>query len=384
MMSKIEKILTMIKFQSFGKVTFKNDNIIEKELEKLNNDKIDLIEQDDEDDEKLNEIEMVISEKILEKQKESFDKEINNLKNLKRKKGKSAAIFKIKENIICNEKNSQGSVSMKHHKTKEQLFNNNEIKKSALEYCTELLTNREPGDEYSTDHYITKMLHTATMIEVLDDNEIVEFTFDLFYQTLEDLYKTKKEKYQFILQSGNSYKNAIFGLFKQVWGKIKKPQQWRNSLIIQLYKGKGPKDEFENMILKIAKPLLVAGTTKFQIGLIPNHRAQEHLFTLKSVIALYMSYGISLILQLIDISKFFDRENLRDALDSIYSSGIKGNIYRLIYEMNKNTQIQVKSLSGISNIACTGENVAQGSVSAGLISANNLDNGINKHLKTLS
>ena len=60
-----------------------------------------------------------------------------------------------------------------------------------------------------------------------------------------------------------------------------------------------------------------------------------------------------------------------------FSSGVRGNIYRLIYEMNKDTKIQVKSLSGISNVACTGDNVTQGSISAGLISAINLDRGIN-------
>ena len=43
---------------------------------------------------------------------------------------------------------------------------------------------------------------------------------------------------------------------------------------------------FENMIFRVAKPIILAGNSKFQIGAIPNHRAQEHLFTLKSVIQL--------------------------------------------------------------------------------------------------
>ena len=37
------------------------------------------------------------------------------------------------------------------------------------------------------------MLHTARINEVIDEIEIIEFTFKLFYETLEDLNKTKKE-----------------------------------------------------------------------------------------------------------------------------------------------------------------------------------------------
>ena len=37
--------------------------------------------------------------------------------------------------------------------------------------------------------------------------------------------------------------------------------------------------------------------------------------------------------------------------------------------------------SGSSKVACTGENVTQGSVSGALISANNLDRGVNSHFE---
>ena len=62
---------------------------------------------------------------------------------------------------------------------------------------------------------------------------------------------------------------------------------------------------FENLIYKRAKPIIQEGTSKFQIGAMPNHRSQEHLFTLKSIIALYKYLGIGIIIQLYDISKFF-------------------------------------------------------------------------------
>ena len=78
-----------------------------------------------------------------------------------------------------------------------------------------------------------------------------------------------------------------------------KPTQWDNTVAHQLYKGKEvksklsnqrfihTKDEipksFEHILMTKAKPKIVEGCTKFQIGAIPKHQSQEHLFTLKSV-----------------------------------------------------------------------------------------------------
>ena len=44
-----------------------------------------------------------------------------------------------------------------------------------------------------------------------------------------------------------------------------------------------------------------------------------------------------------DISKFYDSEQLIDVLSEIYKSSVKGRCYRLIYEMNKNVVMRVKT-----------------------------------------
>ena len=110
------------------------------------------------------------------------------------------------------------------------------------------------------------------------------------------------------------------------WDSETKPSVWENTIAHQLYKGKGEKSQlsnhrfihtkdevpksFEHILITKAKPKIVAGCTKFQIGAIPKHQSQEHLFTLKSVMELYESLKIALILQLFDLGKFFDKENL--------------------------------------------------------------------------
>jgi hypothetical protein len=61
---------------------------------------------------------------------------------------------------------------------------------------------------------------------------------------------------------------------------------------------------------------------------------------------------------------------------------VHGKIFKLFYSLNKDSIIQVKTSSGMSNKAYTGENITQGSVSAALISSKNLDRGINRYFET--
>ena len=122
---------------------------------------------------------------------------------------------------------------------------------------------------------------------------------------------------------------------------------------------------------------LVQHCTKFQIGAIPGHRPQEHLFVMNSALSLYSMLDIPLILQLFDISKFFNKESLRDRLDTLYQAGIHGKLYRLWYEFNHKNVIQVQTGVGVSNKCTTDENITQGSIGSGLISALNLDSGVN-------
>ena len=91
---------------------------------------------------------------------------------------------------------------------------------------------------------------------------------------------------------------------------------------------------FGHILMAQAKPKIIANMSKYQIGARPGHRAQEHIFTLKSVIALYVSLRCALIIQFFDVSKFFDRENLQDGMDALYNYGIKGKLYRLMYNLS--------------------------------------------------
>ena len=50
---------------------------------------------------------------------------------------------------------------------------------------------------------------------------------------------------------------------------------------------------------------------------------------------------------------FFDKESLRDSLVAIYNLGIRGKLYKLLYMMNKDTVIRVKTAVGYTEEAST-------------------------------
>jgi hypothetical protein len=190
---------------------------------------------------------------------------------------------------------------------------------------------------------------------------------------------------------------CLFKLFKMIWDCESKPIQWEKTLAHQLYKGVGvksnlshyrfihTKDEnpkaFEHIVIAKAKPKIVSGCSKFQIGAIPEHQSQEHLFTLKSLMSWYEKLKVPIIIQLYDISKIFDRENLKDGLNALYSCGVHGKLYRLIFELNRKTCLKVKTGAGVSNSTELGENITQGSIGGALISTVNLDYTVDLQFK---
>ena len=125
---------------------------------------------------------------------------------------------------------------------------------------------------------------------------------------------------------------------------------------------------FEGLVVDKSKEKIVSSCSKFQIGGMPHHRSQEHLFCVKSVIALYLYLNLPLFIQIFDVSKYFDKESLKDAMDTLYKCGIRGKLYRLWYELYRDSQIRVKTAAGTTGIKTTGENVTQGSIGGAVLS----------------
>ena len=382
LMNKIKKHSIRIKHICFGKVRNCKGLESDKELNDLYKENMLAISSED-----TQQVDGKLAERLLGVQRVQYEKKLDYLKELKASKGKSAVIFKLKEKVVGSKKGGMESVSLNDHITGEMIYEPEKLKEASSNYLRNLLTNREPKEGYKEHFSTLRRLHDSRMNEIYeDDDKLTRNDFEMMIRKL----KTKKaDKYKFLLNGGKSFQDVLFCLHKKVWESEDKPAMWEQSNCTMLYKGKGLKSEFSNqrfihskneipksfetLVIEKTKPKIIKKCSKFQIGGLPGHQAAEHLFTLKSIISLFLSRGIPLFLNCFDLEKYLDSEVLIDAMDNLYKCEVKGKLYRLIYLLNKNNLIKIKTPVGITNEFQTGENVTQGSVGGGLISSINLD-----------
>ena len=115
------------------------------------------------------------------------------------------------------------------------------------------------------------------------------------------------------------------------------------------------------MIVKEMDPKIVEATSIFQIGGKPGHQPQEHIFSVKSVIARSVMQKKLIVLVCYDISGFFDKEVLVDAMDELYNIGVDPRAYRLFYGLNEATRVRVRTGCGYSDWGEVGDLLGQGS-----------------------
>ena len=389
-MMNLEKLMNKKKFAAFGKVKIKNKTV-NKDLQNLYKEKSKKMEKKDD----IESIEKAITQKLLEIQKDEVEKEIEEVMTLRKGKGRSAAIFNTLNKICGAKKSGQDQVAMIDPESKLPIFDPNQIKSVSLKYCVDLLTKRNTDPEFEDYLYIQDMLHLVRCEDALLEDKDEELRLEDFEARLKILKTKCKDKYKFLINSGEGFRECVFELFSNIWRTEDKPQQWRDTIIIQLYKGKGDASDynnqrnihtkedipkyFEGIVVDKSKGKLTQACSKFQIGGIPGHRPQEHLFTAKSIIGLYNYLDLTLFMSYWDLSKYFDKETLRDAMDTLYQAGIRGKLYRLWYMLSKDTQIRVKTSFGLTETAATGENVAQGSIGGAIVSSVNLDKTITSY-----
>ena len=166
---------------------------------------------------------------------------------MKHNKGNTAAVFKTFDKIKGKSKDGPELVAMKDPFTNEFIFSPDELKASSIKYCADLLQNKKIDPNYSEEIELENLIHYFRMKD--DSKKEEEFKQSDFDETLKKVAKKCGEKYKFLVKSGNGFKNCIFRFFNQIWKDEEKPQQWRKTIIIQLYKGKGESFEFNNQLI---------------------------------------------------------------------------------------------------------------------------------------
>ena len=156
-----------------------------------------------------------------------------------------------------------------------------------------------------------------------------------------------KRNYDFLVKSSKSFQNAVYKFSKQMFEKEEFPDIFKETTLHMIFKGgQGRRHNLTDnrfihskfwfprvaegpIVVEGLKSALIEGSSRYQIGGQPGHRAEELVFVLKSVISKYRKEGKLIIIQTSDISKFFDKEKLDDAILTCYKRGADPKACRL-------------------------------------------------------
>ena len=93
---------------------------------------------------KVENIDKRLSSALIGQQREIFLARIENITKVKKQKGRSAAVFTLKDDVIGHKKTGQEATILIDPMTGKEVTTPHEIKRVSLDYCNELLTNRKP------------------------------------------------------------------------------------------------------------------------------------------------------------------------------------------------------------------------------------------------
>ena len=145
-------------------------------------------------------------------------------------------------------------------------------------------------------------------------------------------------------------------IFNTIFETENIPSQWREAEIISLYKGKGDREKMEfrrgitlaSKIEKLFERVInnrVVKDLEFtegQAGRRKNRSTTDQMFILKSFIKETKIEKKKLYITYIDIEKAFDEAWLDGIMYILWNKGIKGKIWRIIMNLNKDLKQSVE------------------------------------------
>ena len=372
MMKKVDGIQDRIKFISFGKTKVKKTVqkvIMDSNSEKKTTEAVD----------------------IIKKQSERIEKEVEAIRQMKQ--GRCTQVFKMKEIIAGPKKAGQEAAAVKDPKTGKMVVNNGDIKKTCLKYSLDVLKKNEPSELFKDQMKFKEDLINQLVNDTEGHYEVEE---ESYWELLDRLKTKNKRSYDFIVKSGDKFKKAILKLVKRVINMEEIPEKFLETLLVQLYKGKGCQQELPNSrflhimdwLPRVCESLAVSGMREdilkagsiYQLGGKPGMRTQFHIFTVKSLIAMKLYKKEGIVLSIADIRKFFDKESLVDTCVTLHQANVDTKCLRVWWKLNERCRLSVLTGVGRTEEGETGPLVGQGGVGASLASQLNLDMGINKYL----
>ena len=304
----------------------------------------------------------------------------------------NSRMYKLKTLINGPKIKPQEQAAINDPKTNILITDKEQIKKVSLEHNVEILTKMKPLPQYE---YIIKEKQDSheKMMERNQEEDMWSLDLSFYYKVTKRIKDKNKNMFFLFNKAGPKYKAALFMLMKRFIEKEEIPKAYDLTSLTQIWKKKGSALSLNNMrfihmkcwrakllealITEKMKPQIVEATPKIQIGGMPSSQSVEHLVTLKSWMKQIEDNDLDGIVSLYDMSKFFDKESLLDCMDTLNKKAkVDAKSYRMLYKLNENTKISVKTSVGESETAPIKDSVGQGSFAAALVSSLNIGSAI--------
>ena len=302
-------------------------------------------------------------------------------------------IWNIRKNNYRKEDTRMGIKSKKGN----LLTTEKDINERYKEYFEELLKNRKTHDDHQKHEKLITENHNLYMNIKKYEQEPMNLEFTL--KELEKAIKAmKKEKSpgpdtiynEILLNAGKNLRENILNMINTFWKQENIPDELYRVEIKSIYKGKGDIGNLENHrgiflnsnILKLfEKMILNRGITTLEKSMSPYQAGGragfspgEQVFILRSIIEKSNYFNQSIYIQFIDLKKAFDKMVVKNIMQNIWESGLRGKIWRIIYKINEKAKIRIKINSNTTTDEFTvGEVLKQGSVLAANLAALHTD-----------
>ena len=406
---KWEKQINSLMYKCFTKVTIKN-NTKNQDTKNLINMKRKL-NQEIANIQAKHLISNVVVEHLRERKAELIEEITNKIYSRRAKQNKSkldsVARKEIKEDIWEIRKKNLSKDTIKHTVNNKDgliLTKKEDIIHRYEEYYKELFTNRPTHEDYKDHQQIIDENFNHRMMITEYDGMPINRKFNL--RELHNVIKTMKTgrapgpdniTYEILKNAGIGLQENILKMMNYFWMNEKIPSKLKCLYIKFMYKGKGPISELENQrgiflgsnIVKTYEKLCmnrmnpelnVNGYTKFQCGGRKEMSPTDQVFTLRSAIE-YMHYmGRNYFVEFCDLKKAFDKMILKNVMDDLWRSNVRGRIWRNVFNINQSTDIIIKTPYGESQKINVQQILKQESVLASSLAALHTDSS-NAYIK---
>ena len=167
-------------------------------------------------------------------------------------------------------------------------------------------------------------------------------------------------KNEMIKKPGDAMVNTISPMIWTVWQDESIPDPWKKGLITSIWKGRGDKEilnnhrgitvssTFGNIMEELIdnRILKTINYTEAQGGGIKGCSTYDHLFIIRSLIAISIKEKRSTFLTFYDVSKAFDTVDNDDMLAIMWQKGLRGKAWRLLKNITSELKASVRTRHG--------------------------------------